>query len=183
MLKRKITWYFIFIFMLLVLFFWWVVAAESDLLYEAIKPSQDLIIFPSKNSKRVFNRVFKGSKEIDIEVEKDGGGYELDTYTVDMRWWLFVKVTRLLLILVVVLSVTMILYNWIKYIVKVWQGEDSKSLLKNVAYIVVWILISLFSVIIITLLRSVPKTITDEKTGIQKNVDIDREEVLWLEEK
>jgi hypothetical protein len=66
------------------------------------------------------------------------------------------------LMLVITLSVTMILYNGIKYIVEIWQWKDSKSLMKNVVYIVVWILVSLFSIIIITLLRSVPTTIDGE---------------------
>jgi uncharacterized protein involved in cysteine biosynthesis len=65
------------------------------------------------------------------------------------------------LMLVITLSVTMILYNGIKYIVETWQWKDSKSLMKNVVYIVVWILVSLFSIIIITLLRSVPTTIEE----------------------
>jgi hypothetical protein len=48
------------------------------------------------------------------QVSIDGGG--LDTKSVPD---LFAKVTRLLLMLVITLSVTMILYNGIKYIVEI----------------------------------------------------------------
>ncbi len=72
-----------------------------------------------------------------------------------------VKVTKLLLILVVALSVTMILYNGMMYIIQTWQWQEWKSL-KNIIWIVVGILISLFSVVIIRLIQSVPWTLDDE---------------------
>jgi len=85
-----------------------------------------------------------------------------------IKWWsssspsIIVKVTRILLSLTIALAVTMILYNGMMYIVKTWQWKDWKDLTKNIAYIVVWILIALFSVVIITLIRSVPKTLDEE---------------------
>ncbi len=75
---------------------------------------------------------------------------------------IIVRVTKLLLILVIALSVTMILYNGMMYIVQTWQWKESKSLMKNVALIVVGILISLFSVVIIRLIQSIPWTLDDE---------------------
>jgi len=71
-----------------------------------------------------------------------------------------VKITRMLLVLTITLSVTMILYNGMMYIVQTWQWKDGKSL-KNIAYIVVWILIALFSVIIMRIIQSIPTTIGD----------------------
>jgi len=73
-----------------------------------------------------------------------------------------VKVTRLLLSLVIALSVTMILYNGIMYIVQTWQWKEWKSLMKNIVLIVVGILISLFSVLIIRLIQSIPYTLDEE---------------------
>lgn len=87
---------------------------------------------------------------------------------------IIVRATRLLLSLTIALAVTMILYNWMTYIIQVWRWKDSQDLVKNVVYIVVWILISLFSVIIITLLQSVPKTLDNELHSEK----IDDEEVL-----
>lgn len=72
-----------------------------------------------------------------------------------------VKIVRMLLVLTIALSVTMILYNWMMYIIETWQWKEWKSL-KNVAYIVIWILLALFSVIIIRLIQSIPTTLEKE---------------------
>lgn len=85
---------------------------------------------------------------------------------------MIVRITRTILALVIALSVTMILYNWLIYIVQTWQWKEWKSLVKNVVYIVVWILISLFSVTIITLLQSVSSTLKTE-TQIDNDQSID----------
>lgn len=89
---------------------------------------------------------------------------------------IIVKVTRLLLILVITLSVTMILYNWLIYIVQTWQWKEGKSLVKNIVYIVIWILISLFSVVIITIIQSVPETI-DQEVRQESNNETDNKAV------
>ena len=129
------------------LFFWWITLA-TDLLSQTISISQKEMIYPWSSEKAVWDDVFRGETQVGSDITSIPN--------------LFSKVTRLLLMLVITLSVTMILYNWIKYIVETWQWKDSKSLMKNVVYIVVWILVSLFSIIIITLLRSVPTTIEGE---------------------
>jgi len=85
--------------------------------------------------------------------------------SVEVSWKkipMVVKVTRLLLSLVIALSVTMILYNGIMYIVQTWQWKEWKSLMKNIILIVVGILISLFSVLIIRLIQSIPYTLDEE---------------------
>lgn len=164
-LKLKWKCYLVLLFLATVTFFWWVTLAERDLLQQTLNPSKELIIYPSENSKRVWNRIFKGQKTVDLFED-----WEWKPHTTEVPS-LFATITRLFLLLVVTLSVTMILYNWIMYIVKVWQWEDSKNLVKNVAYIVVWILISLFSVVIMTLLRSIPQTIEDPDSGIPESVN------------
>lgn len=75
---------------------------------------------------------------------------------------IIVKATRLLLLLTITLSVTMILWNGMSYIIQTWQWKEWKDLVKNIIYIVVWIIIALFSVIIITIIQSVPTTIENE---------------------
>ena len=72
------------------------------------------------------------------------------------------RITRLLLILTISLSITMILYNWMVYIIETWQGKEWKSLVKNVVLIVVWILVALFSVVIINLIQSTTTTLNTE---------------------
>ena len=72
------------------------------------------------------------------------------------------RITRLLLILTISLSITMILYNWMVYIIETWQGKEWKSLVKNVVLIIVWILVALFSVVIINLIQSTTTTLNTE---------------------
>ena len=79
--------------------------------------------------------------------------------------------TRWLLVLVITLSVTMILYNWMLYIIQTWQWKESKSLIKNIAYIVIGIVISLLSLIIITLIQSTWKTLEKVPTDVDNQTD------------
>ena len=91
----------------------------------------------------------------------------------EFEWWIWasawiekepsmiVKITRMLLLVTITLAVTMILYNALIYIVQTWQWKDAKSLWKNIAYIVIWILIALFSVIIMRVIQSISRTIAD----------------------
>lgn len=84
---------------------------------------------------------------------------------------MIVKVTKLLLILTVALSVTMILYNGMMYIIQTWQWKEWKSLIKNVALIVVGILIAFFSVVIIRLIQSIPTSLEEELGSPGYDVD------------
>ena len=88
--------------------------------------------------------------------------YKWVEFDADREVPIIVKVTKLLLILVVALSVTMILYNGMMYIIKTWQWQEWKGLIKNIILILVGILISLFSVVIIRLIKSIPWTLDDE---------------------
>lgn len=87
---------------------------------------------------------------------------------------LIVKVTRMLLILTIVLSVTMILYNGMMYIVKTWQWKEGKDALKNIAYIIIWILIALFSVLIIRIIQSIPSTLADKNELEANGYELDK---------
>ena len=84
------------------------------------------------------------------------------------------KIIRFLLAFLVAISVTMILYNGMIYIVETWQGKEGKNLVKNIVYIVVWILIGLFSVVIIRLIQSIPYTL-EQDTTYDVGQKIDRE--------
>ena len=95
---------------------------------------------------------------------------------------IIVKVTRLLLSLVVALSVTMILYNWLTYIIQTWQWKEWKNLVKNVVYIVIWIILSLFSITIITILQSVSKSL-DEETDRDRKRNNDEKVIEYNDKK
>ena len=73
----------------------------------------------------------------------------------------FVRITRIILWLTIALSITMILYNWLMYIIQTWQWKEWKELTKNIAFIIIWIIIAIFSVVIITLIQSSVNTFQD----------------------
>ena len=156
-------------------FMWWVSFGVNDLLRQIMEPAiyTDNIIDMWGNVNSVWKNVFEWSLEVGLDVESGS----VDVYS-QRKPSIIVKITRLLLILVITLSVTMILYNWMTYIIQTWQWKESKDLIKNIIYIVVWIIISLFSVIIITIIQSVPKTIDEE---VRKDIDnrTDNESLEW----
>lgn len=124
------------------IFFGWYSQAKDDLLQKMAQPAMD------------------ASQMIDV-----WDGTQVWWRTIKGKQSIVVKATRLLLVLTIALSVTMILYNWMIYIIETWQGKEWKSLAKNVILIVVWILIALFSSIIITLIQSVPESTLGETVG------------------
>lgn len=151
--------------LLLLPFCTWFANAEDDLMRQIMEPSvySKTTIDIWKSVNRVWKNVIEWNKTYGI----DGGGIRAKNGPS-----IIVRVTRVLLALIVALSVTMILYNWLIYIIKTWQWEEGKNLVKNVVYIVIWILLSLFSVTIITILQSVSTTL-EKETTIDRNQEID----------
>ena len=149
--------YLVLLFFGFIFLFEWKTYAANDILYQIMQPSidSDNTIDLGNNVQTVWNKVIKGSFEASI-------GWS-DAW-VWMKASLIVKATRLLLILTIALSVTMILYNWMIYIIQTWQWKEWKSLMKNVLLIVIWILVALFSVVIINLIQSIPTTLDEELT-------------------
>ena len=82
-------------------------------------------------------------------------------------WWsshkdsFVVSVARFLVRFTLVLAITMIIYNWIMYIIKSSKGESSKDTLKNLIYIIIGVLLALTSIVIVRLASSVGKTSLD----------------------
>ena len=153
--KTKFFFYLIGTLLVLPFSFLWISHAQNDLLRQMFSYpiNNDTIIDLWENVNTVWKNVFEWKGEIDIDT-----------------WWIkvknspsiIVKTIRLLLSLVIALSITMILYNWMQYIIQTWQWKEGKDLTKNIAFIVIWIIISLFSVVIITLLQSIPETLENE---------------------
>lgn len=131
-------------------FIGWKLYAADDLLRKIAEPAYnaDNMIKAGVNVKSVWTRTIKWT-------------YELSGEWITKKS-MILKVTRLLLILTIALSVTMILYNGMMYIIQTWQGKEWKSLAQNVLLIVVGILVSLFSVMIINLIQSIPTSIEKE---------------------
>ena len=150
----------------------WSVNAADDLMRQIMEPAiyNGATIDVWENVNRVWQNVFEGWYDVD---PLNG--------TVQRVPSMIVKVTRFLLSLVVALSITMILYNWLSYIIQTWQWKEGKNLVKNVVYIVIWILLSLFSVTIITILQSVSTTL-EKETKIDWSRDADNN-VVYTEDK
>jgi type IV secretory pathway VirB2 component (pilin) len=70
--------------------------------------------------------------------------------------------------LTIVLAVTMVIFNGMQYIIASGSGNDPKKAQSNLIYIVVGIIIALFSVVIVNLLRSTGTTLYKE---VSKNVN------------
>ena len=92
----------------------------------------------------------------------------LQWWTEIVIWWdsskrdsFVVSVARFLVRFTLVLAITMIIYNWIMYVIKSSKGESSKDTLKNLIYIVVGVLLALTSIVIVRLASSVGKTSLD----------------------
>lgn len=153
--KTKLYIYLIGSFLTLPFFFWWIIHAADDLLWQIVSVTKenDTMLNLGENVNTVWNKVIKWSVEIWIGWDDSGAGISAP---------ITVKIAKLLLILTIALSVTMILYNWMIYIIETWQWKEWKSLIKNVILIVVGILVSLFSVVIINLIQSIPTTLDQE---------------------
>ena len=158
-------------------FLWLDVNAANDILWQVVQPSNQhgTILHVWENVKTVWNNVLNDGTEIWIWK---------DQVTWKNTSSIIVKIIKILLILTITLSITMILYNGMRYIIEVWNGKDGKSLLKNVAFIVIWILVAIFSVTILNLIRSVPNTLQQElqqetNNKTDNNVIWSKEQSLW----
>ncbi len=68
---------------------------------------------------------------------------------------LIVRITKFLLRITIVLSVTMVLYSGISYIIEASKGADVKQTTNNLMYIVGWVLLALMSLWLINLISSI----------------------------
>jgi hypothetical protein len=124
---------------------------------------KNVIIDAGNTKSAVGNEVFAGSTEISLSGKRKWGISHNDS--------IVVRITKFLLMLTIVLAVTMTILNGIQYIVKSGMGEDPKAIQKNLIYVVLGIIIALFSVVIINLLRSTGQTLFNEVSSIS-TVDI-----------
>ena len=138
-------------------FVWWI--SSADLMSDVFDPAyeRETIIRISKDRDPAWKWMFNWGTQVDLS--NIGKDWEK---VVSQEPSLIVKLTRYFLTFTIAISVTMILYNGFTYIIQTGRWKEWKNLVSNVVYIVIWILIALFSVIIITLLQSVWTTINNE---------------------
>ncbi len=132
---------------------------------------------------KAFDPAIKQQWLIDLGSTKDQVGNEVlresTNVSINLNWWqiintnqrspLIVRIAKLLLRITIVLAVTMVLYNWVLYIVQASKWETPKDPQKNLINIWIWILLSLASLWIINLINSI--TISSLKTS---------EDLWWL---
>ena len=122
---------------------------------------------------QAFNPAIQANSVIgggDIGTTKDQvGSYELregNEISLSLDKWLekkrrpslLVQFSKFLLRLTIILSITMVIYNGVMYVVKASKGENPKEIYSNILYIVFGILLGLSSVIIIRLVSSIWQT-------------------------
>ena len=140
-----------------------------DLLDQAFQPAiqQNWLVDLGTTKDQVGNEVLRESTNVGISV--DFSNLSNSSVSVSQRAPLIVRIAKLLLRITIVLSVTMVLYNWILYIIQSSNWETPKDPQKNLLNIWIWILLSLSSLWIINLVNSI--TISSLKTS---------EDLWWL---
>lgn len=83
---------------------------------------------------------------------------------------LIVRITKFLLRMTIVLSITMVLYNGVLWIIESSKWSEVKDAKNNIIYIFVWILLSLSSVALINLISSLGVSSLDPASVINKEV-------------
>ena len=132
---------------------------SEDFVNQAFSISMDADLVVGKwlvwNTKEwVWNFLLKWGTEIDAwDIIKDWVHADInkkDSFVVSL--------TRFIVRFTLVIAITMIIYNWIVFVVKSTKWEAPKDVLKNIIYIIVWVLLALASVVIIRLANSVGTT-------------------------
>lgn len=141
------------------------VFAGWDLLDKAFEPSieQQWLIDLGSTKDQVGNEILRESTNVSINLD----GWQI--INTSQRAPLIVRIAKLLLRITIVLAVTMVLYNWILYIIQSSKWETPKDPQKNLLNIWIGILLSLASLWIINLINSI--TISSLKTS---------EDLWWL---
>ena len=130
-------------------------STAHDLLEQAFNPSiqQNHVIGGGDigtSKDQVWSYVLREGNEISLSLDK--------WLEKKRRPSLLVQFSKFLLRLTIILSITMIIYNGVMYVVKASKGENPKEIYSNILYIVFWILLGLSSVIIIRLISSIWQT-------------------------
>ena len=93
-------------------------------------------------------------------VLRESKWYSIWSWTFYEKAPLIVKLVKLILWATVVLSVTMVIYYGIKFMLQVfsWNDYKSASAKKDLINLFIWLLVALFSITAVTLVISIPKS-------------------------
>lgn len=202
-MKKHIIWFLI---VFGVLFSIWTTFATQDIMEVMFAPAkaQEKLIDLGTSKDQVGDEVFRWSTKIWLtkkgcfigetqktsftteQVCKDNGGtwYKSNIKTTEQAP-LLVRVTKFILRITIVLSITMIIFNGILWIVessKWWEVKDAKN---NLIYIVVWIVLALSSVALVNLMSSLWMSSLDPDSVVKTDVEtvdctvLTEKENLW----
>ncbi len=141
------------------------------------------------------NRCFVNNKpisEADLQTQKDTVGFQWDdrSFCEEILWGdfhvdavqteapLIVRIAKLLLRITMILSVTMVIYNGILWIIESSRWAEVKDAKKNITLIVVGILIALMSLWIINLISSITVSSLQTNTTTETTAT-DNNTVYW----
>ena len=122
---------------------------QNDILDTAFQPSKNLdqVINIGNNKNAVGNEIFRGSTNID--------SVSLNGIKTSKTPPLMVRITQTLLRLTIALSIPVLIRIGIK-VIKSWlSGGDMKSAIKEVSWVLIWLMLALSSVGIIYLIQSI----------------------------
>ena len=132
---------------------------QNDILDTAFQPSKNLdqVINIGNNKNAVGNEIFRGSVT-DVKVSLNDLTQDwiaLDDFKVKQKPPLLVRLTQTLLRLTIALSIPVLIRIGIK-VIKSWlSGGDMKSAIKEVSWVLIWLMLALSSVGIIYLIQSI----------------------------
>ena len=124
------------------------------------------------NGDDLLNCVFNPSRQYDTIIDfwndKDSVWHTVLRESTEFSWWswfyqkapFIVKVVKIILKITVVLSVTMVIFYSVKFMLQVFKWNDYKSATakKDLINLFIWLLIALFSITAVTLVISIPKS-------------------------
>lgn len=67
---------------------------------------------------------------------------------------LIVRITKFILRMTIVLAITMVIFNWLRYVLAAWDEWKMQEAHKNLWYIIWGVILALLSLVIITLINS-----------------------------
>lgn len=108
--------------------------------------------------------VYDNNERLVIDNEEDCAiawwVWDRDIIDVTYTTPLIARITKILLSITMILAITMIIFTSVKLMVKILvEGNPNrKDLVKDIKWIIIWVLLALFSVTIINLLRSVTES-------------------------
>ncbi len=137
------------------LFFTFILCLTSVAIYQVNKSyaAQDLL-------EQAFQPALSNETIINLWLGKDAVGNEILKSSIinlkgDTQAPLIVRITKFLLRITMVLSVTMVIFNAIMWIIESAKWGDVKDAKKNITFIVIGILLALMSLGIINLISSI----------------------------